>query len=263
MLRAMLSALDVDLAGQRARFDPTEAAPVRFGRAPGLELTVEAETGDADLHMSRHVGSFRWRDGTWTLENPAAEAPGKKRAVLEVVTLTGSATSVPPGSSTPLPGVGEVRWRTTSSTEYSIRFRFAGVSATAVLSAAASTGPATAQVTLTPREVDFCVSLAEPELFGSLRARRPTLPDVATEWHVSLGTVEKTLRGLREKLVDTGMVDFDDDQRVRDKTARLAAAVVELGFLGLDDWRWAHDDDGASPRSSASGPRFLEIGARS
>ena len=253
---AMASPLDVDLAGRRARFDPPTDQPVRFGRAPDLELVVPDASGGADLHMSRHVGSFRFRDGTWTLENPSPRSPGKKRAVLDVVTLTGSTTAVPPGASTPLPGVGEVRWRTTSTTTYSLRFRFAGVTAAAVRSAEAPAGPATSEVVLTPREVDFCVSLAEPELFGSLRARRLSLPEVAERWYVSLGTVEKTLRGLRDKLVAAGMVDFDDDQKVRDKTARLVAAVVELGFLGLDDWRWAHPAEGGPLRSSEHGPRF-------
>lgn len=251
--------LDVEVRGQRVGFDPAVVATVRFGRAPALELPIEAPEGGSDPHMSRHVGSFRHRDGTWTLENPGPGSPGQKRAVLDVVTLTGATTSVPPGVSAPLPAVGEVRWWTTSVTGYALRFRFDGVTAAAVRAADPVAGAATSEIVLTPREVDFCTCLAEPELFGSLRAHRLSLPEVAERWHVSLGTVEKTLRGLRDKLASSGIVDFDEDQRVRDKTARLVSSVVELGFVGLDDWNWAHGGP-TGLRGSESGPRFSGSG---
>ena len=251
--------LDVDLAGNRLRFAASDAVAVRFGRAEHLEIVVAGPSGGPDRHMSRHVGSFRFHHGAWALENPQAP-PGRTRAVLDVVALNGMTTAVPPGASTTLPAVGEIRWRTTSTTQYSLRFRFDGVTAAAVVAAEPGDAPATAQTTLTPREVDFCVSLAEPELFGSLRARRPALSEVAEQWHVSLGTVEKTLRHLRDKLVAGGMVDFDDDPRVRDKTARLVAAVVELGLVGMADWRWAFPSDGGPARPSHGGPRFAPEG---
>lgn len=252
----MEGVLDVDLAGRRARFDPAAGGAVRFGRADDLELVVTGRDGGPDRHMSRHVGSFRFVAGAWSLDNPAAARAGRSRAVLEVRALSGVTTTVPPGASAPLPGVGEIRWRTTSRTEYAIRYRYAGVTPAAVRGVAATSGPDTSQVDLTPREVDFCVSLAEPELFGSLRAHRLSLPEVAARWHVSLGTVEKTLRGLRDKLAAAGLVDFDGDQRVRDKTARLVAATVELGLVGVDDWNHAHDGDDGSLRTSAGSARF-------
>lgn len=226
----------------RLRF---ENGPVPFGRRPrdGVHLPA-ADSGPAPVTMSRHAGTFSLRSGEWWVENSGA-------AYLDIEsTSSNGVVSVPRTVAVRLPSAGIIR---IPPVGYEIRFRRAGPAAP---DRRTSDGPRTARlVEVTPRQVDFLVALAEPELVGDVALVRRTIRDIAQVWSVQPITVERSLRDVRSRLSDGGLLPTDGPGRpgVSDVVARI---VVKAAVIDLDDYVWADLHGEGVPRPSAHGPRF-------
>ena len=110
-------------------------------------------------------------------------------------------------------------------------------------------------LSLTARQVDYVVALAEPELRHTPSARRRQLDEVAALWGVRREAVEAALRVLRTRLVDAELLDARDNGQVgvSDLVARIA---VSHALVTEADLAWADLYGPGGPRSAAQGPRF-------
>jgi hypothetical protein len=242
----------IDLpSGPRRRVEEHEV--VRFGRDPRLELPL---AGAEDRTMSRHVGTFRFHGGDWWLERPEA-AQASRSGPLEVMALDGSSRrTVPPGGASLLRGAGAV---TFPPRRFTLRFRVEGQRPAPPVAGghtAADHGGTTMPVmSLTARQVDYVVALAEPELRHTPSARRRQLDEVAALWGVRREAVEAALRLLRTRLVDAELLDTRDNGQVgvTDLVARIA---VSNALVTAADLEWADLYGSNGPRSANQGPRF-------
>jgi hypothetical protein len=237
-------------SGERRELDG--ARPVRFGRSSDVELPLgDPGTGAPMPNMSRHVGTFRRTTDGWWLDTPAGEGVASPRTV-RVFGLAVTPVLVPPGCSTQLRDAGTIVF---PPSHYTLRFRVTGGPATAAI--VAPTGePATAHpLELTPRQVDFLVALAEPELRQTPTAIRRSIPEVAALWGVKPNTVELSLRTLRERLCAVGELDADGNGRPG-VTELLVRVAVELALVSHTDLDWAALDRPLGPRRAEDGPRF-------
>lgn len=245
----------IDLpSGHRRRVEEGEV--VRFGRDPRLELPLAAPE---DRTMSRHVGTFRFHGGDWWLERPEPQGAARS-GPLEVMGLDGShRRSVPPGGASTLRGAGAVVF---PPRRFTLRFRVEGVpSPPGADRPGAEDGATTVPVvSLTPRQVDYVVALAEPELRHTPSTRRRQLDEIAALWGVRREAVEAALRQLRGRLVDAELLDPDDNGQVgvSDLVARIA---VTHALVTEADLQWADLYRAGGPRPAAGGPRFAR-GAR-
>jgi hypothetical protein len=250
-----LPTLLIDLpTGPRRRVDVHEV--VRFGRDPRLELVL---VPPQDRTMSRHVGTFRFHDGDWWVERPAA-AGRAGAGPLDVLDIDGTGRrSIDPGGAAVLRGAGAL---TFPPRHFTLRFRVEGA-----LGVAGSDNDTTEDddpaggertvpvVALTPRQVDYVVALAEPELVHTPSARRRQLDEVAALWGVRREAVEAALRVLRGRLVDAALLDPSDNGQigVNDIVARVAVAH---GLITPADLAWADLYRAEGPCPAAEGPRF-------
>lgn len=247
-----MTTLLIDLpSGPRRRVEEHEV--VRFGRDPRLELALSSPD---DRTMSRHVGTFRFHGDDWWVERP--EPRGHARTgPMEVVGIDGSTRgSVQPGGASVLRGAGAISF---PPRRYTLRFRVEGhrpaphdPGGTTDDLAGGATMPL---VSLTPRQVDYVVALAEPELRHTPSARRRQLDEIAALWGVRRETAESALRLLRGRLVDAELLDPRDNGHVgvNDVVARVAVAH---GLVTVADLDWADLYRPAGPRPAAEGPRF-------
>lgn len=253
-----MTALSIEIPGRAPKVvtPPTELV---FGRAStGGVLCLLGPDDEEDMTLSRHAGIFV-HDGVWMLRNPAEEE--HRRPAFKVAQTNGTQTQLPPGAAMPLPPQGVITFRTRAERRYELRFRVEGASETsAPPMRPPSVGDRTDPVPkplleMTPREVDFCVTLAAPEIIGESDARRPTLSEVAKTWHVARSTVDNTLGDLRKKAAVQGLIPSEGDPSDKTRTVRLVRALVDLGLLTLEDYDWAFG--GGAVRSSIESPRFL------
>jgi hypothetical protein len=252
--RYPLSTLLIDLpSGPRRRVEHHEV--VRFGRDPRLELPL---SGPEDRTMSRHVGTFRFHGDDWWVERP--EPGGRARSgPLEVMGIDGSGLrSVPPGGASVLRGAGAVAF---PPRRYTLRFRVEGHRPTPGRSGGGTVddplGGATTMpvVSITARQVDYVVALAEPELRHTPSARRRQLDEIAALWGVRREAVEAALRLLRSRLVEAQLLEHGDNGQigVNDVVARIA---VSHGLVTMADLEWAALYRPGGPRPAAGSPRF-------
>ncbi len=241
-----MATLIVDLpSGERHRCDGD--ADVRFGRYPELELPlVDPRTARPSPEMSRHVGTLRQIDGTWWVE--AGESGHHD---LEVFGLDESSIPVPARGAVRLPAVGAI---VLPPRDFTIRFRVDG------MTDLAPTPPLPGErtqlpVELTPRQVDFLVALAEPELRHKPTLVRRHIAEIGELWGVQRGTVEVALREVRRKMVAAGLLDRVDMNKpgINDTMARVA---VRCGLITREDYRWAVLHNGDGPRPAKNGARF-------
>jgi hypothetical protein len=247
----VVSNLLIDLpSGPRRRIEEHEV--VRFGRDPTLELPL---TGSDDRTMSRHVGTFRFHGDDWWLERPEPPRPTRS-GPLEVMALDGSnRRTVPPGGALMLRGAGAVSF---PPRRFTLRFRVVGqrpAPPPTGESGGADDGATMPVLSLTARQVDYVVALAEPELRHTPSVRRRQLDEVAALWGVRREAVEAALRTLRARMVDAELLDARDNGQVgvSDLVARIAVAHA---LVTPADLEWADLYRGAGPRSAAQGPRF-------
>ena len=240
----------IDLpTGDRRRIEEHEV--IRFGRDPGLELPL---AGRDDRTMSRHVGTFRFHGDDWWLERPDPARPTRS-GPLEVMAIDGSSRrAVPPGGASVLRGAGAI---TFPPRQFTLRFRVVGQPSTG----GSPPGPddedgfTVPVLSLTARQVDYVVALAEPELRHTPSARRRQLDEVAALWGVRREAVEAALRLLRSRMVDADLLDARDNGQVgvSDLVARIA---VSHALVTAADLEWADLYRSEGPRTAAKGPRF-------
>ena len=236
--------------GDRCELDGSRA--IRFGRSSDLELTlVDPGTRAPMPTMSRHVGTFRRTGDDWWLDT-AGSGDGAGARAVRVFGLTANPVVVPPGCSTRLLNAGTVVF---PPANYTLRFRVTGAAATVAPGHAAGEPVTELPLDLTPRQVDFLVALAEPELRQTPTAVRRSIPEVAALWDVKPGTVELCLRGLRERLSAAGEMDPDWNGRPG-VTEVLVRVSVDLGLVTTADLDWAALDGPDVPRRAEQGPRF-------
>jgi hypothetical protein len=239
--------VDVPAMCTRLRLEGDDS--VRFGRDPDLELCL----GQHLSTMSRHVGSLYRGTGDWWVDNPPV-APGVRGCIIDLIAATGTREPVLPGHAARLRNEGRLYF---PPKDFEIRFRV--ISADEPLDQGEAEGEGTVgtewAVPLSPRQVDYVVALAEPELRDVPGARRRHLPQIATLWGVSPAAVETSLRILRARLVKHGLLDADEDGRpgVNDTVARIA---VRHRLVTVADLEWARLDGLNNPRPASSGPRF-------
>lgn len=225
---------------------------MRFGRSTDVELTLgDPRTGAPMPGMSRHVGTFRQAGDEWWLDTPDEAPPASSRTV-RVFGLDTTGVVVQPGCSTRLREVGTIVF---PPSHYTLRFRVSGAPAVRALPRPSGEPATQRPLELTPRQVDFLVALAEPELRQSPTTIRRSIPEVAALWGVKPNTVELSLRTLRERLSAAGELDPDWNGR-SGVTELLVRVAVELALVSPADLEWAALDVPPGPRRAEEGPHF-------
>lgn len=228
-----------------------QGAEMTFGRGDGpLQLR---RSGEIDPMMSRTVGQV-WFDGVWLLHNPDGDEPG--RPPLHVIATTGARVIVEPGCSTALRGRGTIRFKTTPETSYDLYFRVDGDEVTVPPARVDDSFAGTEKPHLTPREVDYLVTFAMPELFAGTGESRPSTEWVAERWGVSGSAVEKAVKEARDRLQRLNYLDLGGRTGPRDLTERFVRNLTSMRLLTRADWEWAFPADGSGPRRAEDGPRF-------
>jgi hypothetical protein len=225
------------------------ADDVRFGRRLDLELRLVG--GKPAGAMSRHVGTFRFVDGRWRVRNEPGPPGSRGNHKLWVVGLEAPRVEVPAGGELPLPAAGVVMFPPGA---YELPYRIDGARADSVPPTSDGVGTSF-PISLTAAEVDYLVTLAEPELRGTPTRPHRMISEVAMMWGVDRDTVDAALRSVRRKLVGVGWIRNDDDgtQGITHVLVRLA---VDEGLINLNDLKWAQLDASSGPRRAAHGPRF-------
>jgi len=231
-----------------------------FGRS-GDGLQLRGRDG-LDRHMPRVAGRF-WFDGGWWVQNdendPDADAP---RPALTVVGAGRTPTQVVrPAQQGRLFGLGVVRF-SSGGELHEVRFRVEGEELPAPPVVDPPSGEVTALPRLNPREVDYLVILATPELSAEVTASRPTFKYVASMWGVGPDTVEATVRNARRRLERQGFVKLGARSGLADISERFVRWALEVELVGAADWEWACGEPGGELRRAESGPRFRARRAR-
>lgn len=238
---------------KRHAFDSGE---IRFGRQPDLELPLsDPSTLRPIATMKRQVGTFLFAGDSWSVRNDAEESETGR--FLHVVGASDrSRITVYPRTATRLGRGGAV----VIDGEYTLRFSVPGALAEPPRQPPSSDVPTTRfPVQLTPRMVDFLITLAEPELRGQPPGLRRTQGEVAELWGVKLTTVQETLEDARNRFRQARLlldVDPDRRQRARNQTEAMIHVALQRGVLTYDDLVWAALAGPEGPVSAASGPRF-------
>lgn len=206
-----------------------------FGRAGDIEL-------DSNPHLHRLAGEFVREGGVWWLRNLGS------RLFITLVHPDGTRVDLAPGASHVLVAArGSVRV-SAGPARYEMLFEANAVSALADTPVIDDSGATTEFETyLTPREVDFLVTFAQPILDGT-NGPMPTYVEVARLWGVSPKTLDNTVQSLKRKMRNARLVrDEPLDTLVRIAVAHSLVTTV--------DFEWAQLS-GGQPRSAASSPRY-------
>ena len=225
--------LELEFAGETVRADRT----ITFGRDADLEL-------DTNPFLHRQAGAFVRAGKDWWIHNTGS------KLYLTVVSADGTKSELPPGTRHAIAsGQGLVRITAGHST-YEINYTLTSSASPAAGGVATpELGTMTVQVdlTLTPREIDFLVTFARPELLG-LAEPMPTYADVAATWDVSPKTLDNSLQSIKRK--------FRAAKLVRDQGLDTVVQVaIQHSLITRDDLEWAALDSG-TPRPAATGRRF-------
>lgn len=202
-----------------------------FGRDADIIL-------DTNRYLHRRTGAFiRADDGFW-LHNLGT------RLHLAVADEVGNRADLAPGGRQLAVGSGTVRIVAGPAT-YELDYRVDGTSA--VSQAGADESDAGTQtigldLELTPREVDFLVTFAQPYLLGHSRTL-PTYADVASTWFVSPKTLDNSLQAIKRKFRAAGLV--------RDPNLEaLVLTAIQHSLVTRADLDWVRLE-GGQPRSTA------------
>lgn len=226
-----MSDLIVDFAGE----ERVVSDRLTFGRTADLEI-------DVNRYLHRRMGEFFVNDGVWGLRNLGSAIH------LTVVSEDGKRVDLPPKAVHLLASAaGIVRFQA-GPANYELSYRipdamWVSENDTELL------GETTTQFALvfTPREIDFLVTFARPQLLRSDGAM-PTYAQVAKTWGVSPKTLDNTVQGIKRKLRTVGLA--------RDESLEvLISVVVRHGLVNRADLEWAALERD-EPRSAAGGPRF-------
>ncbi len=206
-----------------------------FGRAGDLEI-------DSNPHLHRLVGEFVREHDAWWLRNLGT------RLFITLVNPDGTRVDLAPGSSLVLVGLGGAVRVSAGPARYEIRFR-STIAAPLATPVVAVNGGATTEFEafLTPREVDFLVTFAQPILDGT-NGPLPTYVEVADVWGVAPKTLDNTLQTIKRKMRNARLVrDEPLDTLVR--------VAIAHSLVTRSDLNWSELASGGA-RSSAEGPRF-------
>jgi hypothetical protein len=240
--------------GVMVRFGREPAGPEPAGNAPTQSIQI-LRGGNVDDSMSRVVGQL-WFDTYWWLHNPA-DPDNPNRADLSVIGSTGARLVLGPGAVTTLFGAGAIRFETPRA-DYALRFRVDGSYLAVPEPDVDPSTSGTMKPYLRPRERDFLVTFAEPELYRGPSTPRPTLKDVAARWGVHRATVQEAVTNARERARFDGYLDLGDFDN--DLLERFVKYLVRVRLLTRADWDWAWPEDGSGPRPATPARRGGEVG---
>ncbi len=224
--------LIVEFAGE----EHVVADRLTFGRTADIEI-------DVNRYLHRRVGEFFQADGVWALRNVGSHIH------LTLVSDDGKRVDLPPNAMQLLASSAGVVRFSAGPANYEVHYRLPHL---APLDEATQTdllGESTTQFALvfTPREIDFLVTFARPQLRHTDEPM-PTYAEVARTWGVSPKTLDNTVQGIKRKLRGAGLAR--DEQ-----LEALVTMVVRHGLVTIRDLEWAALDTD-EPQPSASGPRF-------
>ncbi len=208
-----------------------------FGR--NAELSLDAD----NAYLHRHAGRFRLIGDIWWLENRGS------RLRLKMLSSDGSVIDLHAGASSPVLGQSGTVSLVAGPTRYEVGY---WLESTTELSSdtgrniAVGTETVTYGTTLTPRELDFVVVLAQGRLTGR-GGPLPSHAEIAETWGVSKKTVDNTLQRLRSKLRTSGV-------RYLDTSEMLVEYLVSQGLVTMHDLEWAAVDQPEGPRPAAARP---------
>ncbi|MEM9514608.1 MAG: hypothetical protein AAGA42_07080 [Actinomycetota bacterium] len=204
-----------------------------FGRAGDIEL-------DSNRHLHRQVGAFEQRAGAWWLHNLGS------RLFITVVAADGTRSDLAPGAAHRLTSSGRLRISVGPS-RYELTYELLASDFDDEQSSGDPQGATTDfHAVLTPREIDFMVSFAQPILDGSNGAL-PTYAEVAAAWGVSPKTLDNTVQSIRRKMRHARLIRSDPLESV-------VRTAVSHSLITIDDLAWARLDE-PPPRSAAERPR--------
>jgi len=189
-----------------------------FGRAADIVLD------DANLYMHRICGVFDVAGDHWVLENCGASTP------LSVVDVNGSRVQVAPAGTAVLNAPsGAIRF-VAGPTPYELLYEVEGQTASATGSEVAHDGVGPTVnfgAYLTTKERHYLSCFARPWLKGT-GTKAPSFGEVAHLWGVSERTVEHTMRAVRKKMRESGIIRVD-------RIDELVEQVIAHGLLGVAD----------------------------
>ena len=236
--------LILEIAGHPVyRFDE---GPVRFGRQ-GPEVHLHGD------EMPREVGTFVSGAEGWKLRNrdhlPGRSAP-RPLVVTSVERGSTRSVRVMPSTETTLPGLGTVAFIVGAASQVEFLFRVEDQPANLAVPDP-PTGAATSVPTLTPRQIDYLVAFAEPELRGQAQVWRRSQQEVADLWHVSVRSVESAIEEVRLRFQADAVLPPGTPPG-RDLIGAIVRAAVGLQMVTADDLAWAALD--SAPRSARENP---------
>ena len=208
-----------------------------FGR--NAELSLDPDNG----YLHRQAGRFRLIDDIWWLENRGS------RLRLKMVSSDGSVIDLHAGASSPVLGQSGTVSLVAGPTRYEVGYWLEDITpalADTLRGVPVGADTVTYGTTLTPRELDFVVVLAQGRLTGR-GGPLPSHADIAETWGVSKKTVDNTLQRLRSKL-------RTKDVRYLDTSEMLVEYLVSQGLVTMHDLEWAGLDRPDGPRSAAERP---------
>ena len=212
-----------------------------FGRAADISI-------DDNTQLHRSAGAFTFGHGRWWLHNTGS------RLRLCLVSESGTVVDLAPGDEVSLAGTSGWVRLAAGRARYELEYAVGGEAPDRpVWDPTQATTPEMAgatefKVEPRPRDVDFLVTLARPQLEGTQQPT-PTIGHVAALWGVSESTVNNTLGEFRSRLRDAGLI------RSGASTEMLIRVVIANGLIGQRDLEWAAFDQGP-PRPARDGPRF-------
>jgi len=185
-----------------------------FGRL--AEVVVDVD----NPYLHGEAGRFRHQPSGWAIHNTGSTLP------LRLLHQTGIVTDLPPGSGVALP-VGHGRIQVTAGpTTYEVDYFLDGADPLPGVTKR-RTGTLFYGRNLTPAQIDYAVTLAEPRLLGS-RSPMPSHAQIADVWGVSQGAVRRTFETIRERLRAEGVRMIDSQERLLDYLIVNRVVTVEL-----------------------------------
>lgn len=226
-----MSALVVQFIEEKLRPE-TE---LTFGRNADVSLDPD------NTYLHRRAGRFRLNNGIWWVENTGS------RLRIKVVSSDGTVVDLHAGASSPILGNTGIVSISAGPTRYELAYVLEDeprpLSNTTIDGIDYGVDTVTYGTKLTPREIDFVVSLAKGRLSGR-GGPMATHTEIAEIWGVSAKTVDNTLQRLRSKLRDKNV-------RFLDSSESLVEYLVSQGLVTMQDLEWAALDEPDGPRSAA------------